>query len=51
MEEKMTRDIFVDPLTPISFSDTVAPPPPLECHVLIKLPLKVRVCNFLVNGN
>jgi len=29
----MTRDISVD-LPPVSFGDTVATPPPLECHVL-----------------
>jgi len=34
----MTRDIFVDPLPPVSFGDTVANPP-LECHILFEWPL------------
>jgi len=34
MDEKITRDILVDP--PVSFGDTVAAP--LECHVLLEGP-------------
>jgi len=42
MDEKMTRDILVDPPLPVSSGDTVANPLPLECHVLFEWTLTTQ---------
>ncbi len=43
MDEKMTCDILVDPLSPVSFGDTVSTP--VERHVLFEWPLNTYFLN------
>jgi len=39
----MTGGNLVDPPPPVSFDDTVATLPPLECHVLFEWPLSQKL--------
>jgi len=44
----MTRDILVAHLPHVSSGNTVATPPPLECHVLFEWPLRSAVPKLVV---
>ena len=53
MDEKMTRDILVDPPPPVSFVDTIAshPPPPFpSVSYYLNVPLWYNVGNVSKNA-